>query len=484
MEEIRDMQSIVNSIKTIKKRFEIGVIEPYKEFKSMETANASDFGTKQYEICYDGSTTTPRWTIISRKNFFGINAVLGRENGQTTGQLFLEANPGRFRIECPPFWFKRKIDISDILERNEEQQYCELTEFYNMNNRQFFKKFVVSLKKSEERKLATECLLLDSLLEGKYEEIKDLICHNHEAQTIEIEMEDGTKIIARDDDKGVTITQGGKEASVNFDGVYNKTESRDSKQDNIDNLDVENITYTGDQELILQLQQAMQEQFKSQQKSNENKEENIVDDGYQKVTGYTKSEVEEVKKLRIEAAERSKEQAESLMAERYEEGKKYIYPERFEEWKEWLEVMAKYSEYTGDVEYTGIIIECLKKLENGEGFESVFEYVKNFSEMYYDTQIAADLVNFSKVGPEYVEYVYKKENGFDLSDDFWNRVEAKKEENCKLAEIHKSERKVSTNEIREVAEGVTLGSTTNAMSAVTNSKGEPIIGDDEQSHDD
>ena len=70
-----------------------------------------------------------------------------------------------------------------------------------------------------------------------------------------------------------------------------------------------------------------------------------------------------------------------------------------------------------------------KRLENGEDFESVFEFVKEFSEMDYDMGTASILLDFSKVGPEYLEYVYKKNNGVDVSGEILKRVEAKKEEN-------------------------------------------------------
>lgn len=210
-----------------------------------------------------------------------------------------------------------------------------------------------------------------------------------------------------------------------------------------------------------------------------------LDDVYKKVTGYTKSEVEENERKWHETAADCKKQAAAMIEQRYEKGIKYIYPERFDEWKEWLEYCARNDSFNPEnVKYPDVIIECLKRLENGEDFETVFEFVKNFSEMDYDMGTASTLLDFSKVGPEYLEYVYKKKNGVDLSGEFLKRVEAKKEENRKLAELHKSEREVSTSEIGEVARGVTLGNTTKAMNAVTNSKDEPVIENDGQSHDD
>lgn len=195
--------------------------------------------------------------------------------------------------------------------------------------------------------------------------------------------------------------------------------------------------------------------------------------------------VEKLERNWRETAESCEKQSESMIEQRYEEGIKYMYPERFDEWKEWLEYCARSDSFNSEaVKYPDVIIECLKRLENGEDFETVFEFVKNSYEMDYYVGTASILLDFSKVGPEYFEYVYKKENGVDLSGEILKKVEAKKEENRKLAELHKSEREVSTSEIGEVARGVTLGSTTKAMDAVTNSEDEPVIKNDGQSHDD
>lgn len=208
-----------------------------------------------------------------------------------------------------------------------------------------------------------------------------------------------------------------------------------------------------------------------------------LDDVYKKVTGYTKSEVEENERKWHETAEACKKQAESMIEQRYEEGIKYIYPERFDEWKEWLEFRARSASFNPEnVKYPDVIIECLKRLENGEDFETVFEFVKNFSEMDYDMGTASTLLDFSKVGPEYLEYVYKKKNGVDLSGEFLKRVEAKKEENRRLAELHKSERKVSISEVGEVAKGETRTSKNGAINAVTSPEEEK--NKEGQSHND
>lgn len=287
MVDIRNMNSSDNKIETIKEKFRKGVIEQYKRF--IETGNDREFTNKQYEICGSGiGDSTPRWAILSKKNFFGLYAELKHETNESKEGLFLMANGGRFRIECCPFTFSREIDISDILEKSEDEQYSYITDFYNMNNRQLFEKYGVSLRMAEEKKFAAACLVLDSLLEGKYESIKDIFCHNHRGQSIEIELQDGTQIIARDNGEGITIKQGSREASVNFEGVYNKTDRKDRRHDNINNLEVENVVYTGNQELMLQLKQAMQEQFKSQQNINENRDENSFEQQVEEKIGAQK----------------------------------------------------------------------------------------------------------------------------------------------------------------------------------------------------
>lgn len=214
-----------------------------------------------------------------------------------------------------------------------------------------------------------------------------------------------------------------------------------------------------------------------------------LDDAYLQVYGCTKRELDEAEKNWDETAKMSEEQAKSMITERFEEGKKYMYPERSEEWKKWLEFRAESATYNQEgVKYPGMIIECLKRLENGEDFETVFEFVKSFSEMDHDMGTASTLLDFSKVGPEYFEYVYKKKMGSNLSGEILKSVEAKKEENRKLAEIHKEEkgnqsqeRKVSVSEIKEVAEGQTIGSKNEATNAVTSPTEEKIQAG--QSHD-
>ena len=81
-------------------------------------------------------------------------------------------------------------------------------------------------------------------------------------QTTKIKLQDGTMITAtvNDNTKGIIIEKEGKEAKVVFE-VKNKERG---KKFDINNLDVTNVIYSGDAELIKELKSAMQKQFKSQ----------------------------------------------------------------------------------------------------------------------------------------------------------------------------------------------------------------------------
>lgn len=201
-----------------------------------------------------------------------------------------------------------------------------------------------------------------------------------------------------------------------------------------------------------------------------------IDDAYKKVYGYTKSEcsrnAEAAMAIRRKTVEIGKEQAKSMIGSRFEEGIKYIYPERSEMWKKYLEDHAEKGISGEDsVRFPELLIECLKRLENGESFESVFGFVKNFSQMDYTREVTSALLKFSKVGPEYCEYVSKTEPGLKLSESSLRRLEEIKRENYELAKVHESKREVSISEVGEVARGETRISEDRALNAVIGSEG-------------
>ena len=175
MVNTRDMTSKDNTLEVIKEKFKKGVIDLYRQF--LIDKDLDKFGHKSYQICSTVSdeVSTPRWAILSRKNLFGLGAEIDYTD---QNRLKLTANPGRFRIECPPITFVNKIDVSDILERSEESQYDEVTQFFDMNNRQVFEKFGIRTSDSDQMIFLANCVLLDSLLHNRYSELKDVFCHN------------------------------------------------------------------------------------------------------------------------------------------------------------------------------------------------------------------------------------------------------------------------------------------------------------------
>ena len=72
---------------------------------------------------------------------------------------------------------------------------------------------------------------------------------------------------------GLIVKEDGKEARVDFDAI--NIGENPKRLTNINDLEVENVVYTGAPELIAKLQQAMQEQFKSQQELTEDRVNDI-----------------------------------------------------------------------------------------------------------------------------------------------------------------------------------------------------------------
>lgn len=296
MDELRIMSSEANSLEGIKEKYKKAIIDNYEarllECKNKRISNIDDinqerriFDSIQYKNAFDDSLgSNDRWGIVSRKNFFGLRADFLPENGKglrKDNRLYLRLISGRFQMQKFPGvtskkFFPRAINISDINTRNEEEKFSELEEFYNMNNREVFEKYGVYANlrsdNGSQTNLLANCVILDSLLEERYSEIEDIFCFSPYGYVTTITLSDGTEIIANSADskdahlpKGITIKKDGKKANVNFD-----TKSKERKTDfltDIDDLEVENVVYTGDAELIEQLQQAMQTQFESQRKS-------------------------------------------------------------------------------------------------------------------------------------------------------------------------------------------------------------------------
>lgn len=173
MSGIRDMSSKYNTLDGLKERFKKGILEPYKKF--LKDNDIYAFNKTSYQICTTEGPATPRWGLVSRKNLFGLDAGIDYQNNN---KLVITLNAGRFRIECLPVGFRNKFDISDILDRSEEEQFTEVEQFFDMNNRQAFEKFGVRPNNADEMSFVANCVLLDSLLEGRYSELEEIDCNN------------------------------------------------------------------------------------------------------------------------------------------------------------------------------------------------------------------------------------------------------------------------------------------------------------------
>lgn len=207
-----------------------------------------------------------------QKNFFGLEAEFAPKDKKQDGILFLKAMSGRFQMQKFPInIFPNEINITYILERKDSEQFIEVEEFYNMTNREVFEKYGIDMDcdaPDGRKNLIADCVVLDSLLQGMDSDMKDVFCWSPQGYVINIKLEDGTEINAgsidhngfSDCERGITIKKDEKEARVDFDAI-NIGEKPD-RLTNINDLEVENVVYTGDSELITKLKQAMQEQFK------------------------------------------------------------------------------------------------------------------------------------------------------------------------------------------------------------------------------
>ena len=241
-ENIKDMDSKTNSLEGVKEVYQKAVIENLKKKllelnereeekrQNGEFLNANDrleigryFRHAEGDIAYDNSLgANDRWKIISRKNLFGLEALLYPINkpDNLKGSLFLKGTSGRYQVDkFDDDFFPNWICIDDILRRDEEERFKEIEEFYDMNNRDMFEKYGI---RAPEYKFKTvvDYLLLDSILKDRYSEVKSIYCSEH---GIEIKLRDGTEIIGDDtlhDERGITIRKDYRVVGkVDFDAI-------------------------------------------------------------------------------------------------------------------------------------------------------------------------------------------------------------------------------------------------------------------------
>lgn len=202
MNELEQMDSGNNSLEYIHEIYKKSIIQNYAQrlAELRELAQTGNIGINDIEnsrrifdneIGHEAteiSATNPRWTLVGAKNLFGLSSELFPREENKRGvskekRLYLRLETGRFQMQkCMPGYFNstfpNRINISDILERNEGRQFSELDEFYDMNNRQIFEKFgvhVTGLDKGENNDdltLLAISVMLDSILKDKYQDIK------------------------------------------------------------------------------------------------------------------------------------------------------------------------------------------------------------------------------------------------------------------------------------------------------------------------
>lgn len=307
MSDSRNMDSEINSLPIIMEKFRRGIIGNYSHIKGLveplyaDLENNSDriisykieYNEIQSSHCTDDSVgSNPRWGILSKRNFFGLAADFkpkeyirptrrNNHNSSESEKLLLRACSGRFQMQKFPQayeLFPNAIDISDILERPEEEQVRELENFYSMNNREFFEQFGVCARTNEQKLLLANCVILDSLLKGKYEDIEYIHCASDGNFYIEIIFKDSSRIYANQGGfnifPDIVIERNQKSATVKFNPI--NTQEGKEELTNINELEVENVEYSGDLELIQELQKAMQEQFESQRQQVQQQNDNIV----------------------------------------------------------------------------------------------------------------------------------------------------------------------------------------------------------------
>ena len=163
-----------------------------------------------------------------------------------------------------------------------------------------------------------------------------------------------------------------------------------------------------------------------------------VDKAYQEITGMTKQEFVRERLQMIEDHQKLMEEKDVIAKQRIpewlERGKAVIYPERYEDWEKYVNKYA-----TG---YMGMMIdnvlEIMEASEKGANMEELAEIKKKQGHSGWSQGVLQDSVFFfCKKGPEYVE----ANSWFPLKEEDKVKIEAKKEENRKLADLHTEQTK-------------------------------------------
>lgn len=253
------------SLSEIKSLYDEGIIKPYEEF--CKDGDIRKFGDQSYNICSTiniAAWDNPRWRIVGGKNLFGLQAKVSNEGNNP--QMVLTPCIGKFRLDrfSDKFVGPKEWDISDILSREGENKYKELREFYHMNNRQVFEEFGFNLWQDNDPNsiFVTNALLLDTLLNDRYSDIIDFGTTERNC-SIKLNDETTIEVYNAGNRKGITIRNGKSMGRVNYTAKSIASEEQQFVT-SLDQLDVSDVRYTGDERIIEQLKQAMGENFISQ----------------------------------------------------------------------------------------------------------------------------------------------------------------------------------------------------------------------------
>lgn len=155
-----------------------------------------------------------------------------------------------------------------------------------------------------------------------------------------------------------------------------------------------------------------------------------ADSCYKKVTGKTKAEFEEAERQWREEYERKEaaetEKAKAAIPSYIEAGKELIYPQKFESWKSCVKNRVSDLYHGADLVNA---LEAMKELENSGDFakaKSIIDSAGHSGASY--GMVMKIIVNFSKKGPDFYEFMEPEYSGDKKTQEFLNKL---REENAK-----------------------------------------------------
>lgn len=162
-----------------------------------------------------------------------------------------------------------------------------------------------------------------------------------------------------------------------------------------------------------------------------------MDSAYEAITGDTREvfleKLEKEREARVKEIETRKEEFAAKAPLLIEQGEKIIFPEKHSEWAEYIDISANGMYYGKDVEAA---LEVMEKLANGASMDEVKETFFGQGHSGWSEEIVRQVVTeFSSRGPEF----YEATIGRELSSEEKESLDAMKERNAELMELHKGD---------------------------------------------